>query len=81
MAQCLLPQLSASKSMSTSKSKSDDFTLKNGRKRVLFCPPGVNYEKAGEGAANKNSLSSLELTPVSLSKGFFGMSVCCTSSL
>ena len=29
---------------SRSQSRRDDFTLKNGSKRVLFCPPGVNNE-------------------------------------
>eukprot|EP00956_Cyclotella_meneghiniana_P029534 scaffold71812_cov37-Cyclotella_meneghiniana.AAC.1 len=40
---------------SRSQSQRDDFTLKNGSKRVLFCPTGVNNEKP----TNSNSLDTI----------------------
>ena len=77
-----------------SQSRRDDFTLKNGSKRVLFCPPGVNNEKPINSNSLPNSLciylsplptpSSLKLSPTHSPQrifDFFGVSVRCASSL
>eukprot|EP00956_Cyclotella_meneghiniana_P001639 scaffold1805_cov69-Cyclotella_meneghiniana.AAC.2 len=63
-----MPQGSvSSRSYQWSSKTSDDFTLKNGRKRVIFCPPRVN--KNEKPVTPALSLSSIPLSH-SIPRGF-----------